>query len=80
MRKGLLGVKTGLLWKVSVLKGLRKFEHFMENGALGKMSVRKGHFGENWAAKVKTGLIQNRVCQKDLRWKLGLLGKNGALG
>ena len=33
----------GILWKI---------------GLLGKMSVRKGHFCENWAAEVKTGLIQ----------------------
>ena len=37
---------------------LRKFGHFVENGAFGKNECEKGHFGENWAAEVKTGLIQ----------------------
>ena len=46
-----------------------------EMGLLGKMSVIKGYFGENWAIEVKTGFIRKRVYQKDLIWKLGLLGK-----
>ena len=51
-------------------------------GLLGKMSVRKGHFGENWAVKVKTGLTRKMSVPKGLKvgirsvWvKLGLLGK-----
>ena len=46
------------------------------------MSVRKGHFGENWAVKVKTGLTGKMSVPKELKvgirsiWvKLGLLGK-----
>ena len=40
-------MKTGLLWKLSVLKGLEEIWAFWgENRA---MSVRIGHFGENWA-------------------------------
>ena len=36
---------------------LRKTGHFGEKmGLLGKMSVQKGHFSENWTVKVKTGL------------------------
>ena len=47
---------------------LKKFEHSAEKiGLLGEMSAQKGHFGENWVVKVKTGLCGKQVCQKDLR-------------
>ena len=42
------------------------------------MSVHKGHFGENWAVRLLTGLIQKTSVPKDLKWKLGRLGKIGA--
>ena len=63
---------------------LRDFEQiwaFWEKiGLLGKLSVRKKHFGEIWAVKVKKELIQKMSVQKDLRLKLGLLGKIVAFG
>ena len=63
---------------------LRDFEEIWafweENGTFGKKSVRKGHFDEIWTVKVKTGLIQKEVCEKELKWKLGLLDKFVVLG
>ena len=52
---------------------LRKIGHFGEKiGLLVKMSVWKGHFGETWAVKVKTGLIWKISVPKNLWWKLVL--------
>ena len=58
--KGTTGGKNWAFVESQCAEGtLSKFGHFGEKiGLLGKMSVRKGHFGENWAAEVKTGLIQ----------------------
>ena len=37
MQKGLLGIETGLLWKISVLKGLgENWTFWGENGTFGK--------------------------------------------
>ena len=53
----------------------RKFEHSAEKiGLLGKMSAQKGHFGENWVVKVKTGLVQKTSVPKGLEVKIRSFG------
>ena len=47
-------------------------------GLLGEKSVRKGHFGENWAVKVKTGLIQKMSVPKLLEVKIWSFWQNWA--
>ena len=37
-----------------------------------------GQFCENWAVKVKTGLIPKMSLPKELKVEIGLLGKIGA--
>ena len=72
MRKGLLGVKTGLLCAEGTLS---KFGHFGEKiGLLGKMSAQKGHVGENWAVKVLTGLIRKTSVPKGLKVEIRSFG------
>ena len=47
---------------------LRKFGHSGEKiGLWGKMSAQKGHSGENWAVKVKTGPIRKMSVPKGLK-------------
>ena len=55
-----------------MLKGLLStFGHFGKKmGLLGKKSVQKEHFDENWAVKVKTGLIQKINVPKLLEVKI----------
>ena len=43
-------------------------------GLLGKMSVRKKHFGEIWIVKVKTGLMQKMSVQKGLEVEIRSFG------
>ena len=66
--KGGTGVKTGLLWKISVLKGLR-----WKLGILGRkwgFWVWMGHFGDNWAVKVKTELLWKMSVPKGLKMEI----------
>ena len=64
-----LKLKLGLLGKIGAL--LRKFGHFGKKmGLLEEKSVRKGHFGENWAVEVKTVLIQKMSVPKLLEVKI----------
>ena len=79
---GTTGVKNRAFVETQCAEGtLSKSGHFGEKiGLLGKISVQKGHFGENWAVRLLTGLIQKTSVPKDLKWKLGLLGKTGLSG
>ena len=54
---------------------LRKSGHSGEKiGLLGKMSAQKGHFGENWAVKVLTGLIWKTSVPKGLKVEIRSFG------
>ena len=54
---------------------LRKFGHSGEKiGLLGEMNAQKGHFGENWVVKVKTGLIRKTSVPRGLEVKIRSFG------
>ena len=57
--QGATGVKQVFCKKSVCLRDFEEIWTFWEeNGTFGEKGVRKGHFGENWAVKVKAGLIQ----------------------
>ena len=69
--QGATGVKQSFCKKSVCLRDFEEFGHFGKKmGLLGKKSVRKGHFGENWAVKVKTGLIQKMSVPKLFKVKI----------
>ena len=54
---------------------LRKFGHSGDKiGLLGEMSAQKGHFGENWVFKVKTGLVRKTSVPKGRKVKIRSFG------
>ena len=69
--QGATGVKQGFCKKSVCLRDFEEIWTFWEeNGTFRKKSLRKGHFGENWAVKVKTGVVQKMSVPKLLEVKI----------
>ena len=73
--QGATVVKQGFCTKSVCFRDFEEIWTFWEeNGTFGKKSVQKGHFGENLAVKVKTGLIQKMSVPKLLEVKIWSFG------
>ena len=66
--KGTTGEKQGFCGNSVCCRDSEEILAFWgENRAFGKMSAEKGHFGENWAVNVLTGLIRKTSVPKGLK-------------